>query len=236
MRGTVKAIVTDIEGTTSSISFVKDVLFPYAAKHIPAYLRDHHREAAVREILDDVAALAQIPRGNLEALIQQLLDWIAQDKKITPLKSLQGLVWEAGYRHGAYRAHVYSDAAAQLNAWHQQGLPLYVYSSGSIAAQKLFFEFSEAGNLLPLFSGHFDTTVGAKADTASYQRIREAIDLSAKSLLFLSDVEAELDAAATDGWQTCWLQRPEDMQPTQGSKGRHPIVHSFNEIEGALGA
>lgn len=235
MKRAIKAIVTDIEGTTSSISFVKDVLFPYATKHIPAYVRDHHREAPLREILDDVAALAQIPRQDLDALIQQLLNWIAQDKKITPLKSLQGLVWEAGYKTGAYRAHVYPDAVAQLNAWHAQGVPLFVYSSGSVAAQKLFFEFSEAGNLLPLFRGHFDTTVGAKGDTAAYQRIRESIGVPAENLLFLSDVEAELDAAAAAGWHTCWLQRPKDMQPTQG-KGDHPIVHSFSEIEAALDA
>ncbi|HUH38989.1 MAG TPA: acireductone synthase, partial [Spongiibacteraceae bacterium] len=134
---------------------------------------------------------------------------------------------------GHYRAHVYPDAAAQLRSWHARGLPLYVYSSGSIAAQKLFFEFSEAGNLLPLFSGHFDTTVGAKGDAASYQRICNAIELPAGNLLFLSDVEAELNAARAAGWHTCWLQRPQDVTASAGS-GHHPIVQSFADIEAAL--
>lgn len=225
----VRAIVTDIEGTTSSIAFVKDVLFPYAAKVIPGYVRKHRNNAEVAAILDATAAESGAPRDDLETLIKQLLTWIAEDRKITPLKALQGLVWRAGYEEGAYRAHIYADAAEKLKEWHAQGLPLYVYSSGSVAAQKLFFAHSEAGDLTPLFSGYFDTTTGPKRERASYDTIAKAIGLPPEDILFLSDIDAELDAAAEAGFQTCWLQRPEDKGPITGT-GRHAAVMDFDEV------
>ncbi len=229
MTATARVVLTDIEGTTSAIRFVKDVLFPYAARAIPDFLRAHHASPEVAAILDDVAQLGGQPRDNLEALIRQLLDWIDEDRKITPLKTLQGLVWRNGYESGAYRAHVYPDAVAALQRWHRAGVPLYVYSSGSIAAQKLFFRYSEAGDLTALFSDHFDTTIGGKREADAYRHIIASIGHDPAGVLFLSDVEAELDAAADAGLLTCWLQRPEDMAPEPGN-GRHPIARDFNAI------
>jgi enolase-phosphatase E1 len=225
-----RAIVTDIEGTTSSIAFVKDVLFPYAARAIPHYLREHRDDNAVRDILDAVSAEAQLPRADVDALSAQLLAWIDADHKFTPLKTLQGLVWRAGYESGAYRAHIYADAAAQLQAWHARGIPLYVYSSGSIAAQKLFFAHSEAGDLTPLFRGYFDTTTGPKRDSASYRRIADDIGAPPAQILFLSDIGAELDAAAAAGLRTCWLQRPQDHTAADRG-GEHPRARSFADID-----
>ena len=172
----VKLILTDIEGTTSSISFVKDVLFPYAAEHLPAFIKAHQQDDTVRQLLADTAELAaqegnNISAADMDAVSAVLLQWIAEDKKATPLKTLQGMIWKAGYENGDYKAHMYADAVDYLQQWHAAGLPLYVYSSGSVAAQKLFFGYSEAGNLLPLFSGHFDTQVGGKREAQSYQNI-----------------------------------------------------------------
>ncbi|UZK02730.1 acireductone synthase [Venatoribacter cucullus] len=230
---TIKLILTDIEGTTSSISFVKDVLFPYAAEHLPAYVRAHSDE--LRSLLADTAALSTtegrpVASDDTEALIQVLLDWISADKKATPLKTLQGLIWQAGYESGAYRAHMYPDATAALRHWHACELPLYVYSSGSVAAQKLFFAHSEDGNLLPLFSGHFDTQVGGKREAESYRRIAAELQrthgINAAEMLFLSDIKEELDAARAAGLQTAWLVRDEPL-PAQPA---HPAVASFSDL------
>ena len=222
-----EAIVTDIEGTTSSIAFVHEVLFPYAAEHLPAFVREHAGEARVRAQLDAVNAEAGLVEPSLEEQIEQLLAWIREDKKITPLKTLQGYIWEAGYRNGDYRAHVFADVAPELRRWKARGLKLYVYSSGSILAQKLFFQHSEAGDLLPLFDGHFDTTVGGKREADSYRAISEQVGVAAPACLFLSDVSAELEAATAAGFQVCLLERPGNADA-----GSHafPACSSFAEI------
>lgn len=225
----IRAIVTDIEGTTSAIDFVHNVLFPYATRALPDFVRAHCQRPEVDRALTETAEASGIAREDIEGLIAQLLQWIAADKKITPLKRLQGHIWEQGYRNGDYQAHLYPDAAAQLQRWHDQGLALYVYSSGSVYAQKLFFEFSEAGNLLGLFSGHFDTTTGAKQAVGSYQIIQQQLGLPAGEIVFLSDVAAELDAARAAGLATVHVVREADgTQPCPDH--RHPQVTSFHDI------
>lgn len=222
----VAAIVTDIEGTTSSLSFVKDVLFPYARKHLARFVAEHAQEPKVRELLD---AANQEAGGGLDdaGIVAQLERWIDADRKITPLKSLQGLIWEAGYRNGDFKGHIYTDAAEQLRAWHAQGIPLYVYSSGSVYAQKLLFGFSEAGDLTPLFSGYYDTHIGGKREAASYRAIVDDIKLPASEILFLSDIVEELDAAGDAGMQTLQLVRDSHLD----QQGRHRQIHDFNAIE-----
>ncbi len=141
----IKAILTDIEGTTSAVSFVFDVLFPYAAKHLPAFVRQHAERADVAEQLAAVRRDSNEPNADVERVIEILLGWIAEDRKATPLKALQGMVWEQGYQAGQLKGHVYPDAVEALKQWHQNGYQLFVYSSGSIQAQKLIFGCSEAG-------------------------------------------------------------------------------------------
>lgn len=203
----IRAIVTDIEGTTSSLSFVKDVLFPYARAHIADFVRTQQHAPAVSKLINDVREAAGNAALDIEGVIKQLLNWIDQDKKITPLKALQGLIWEKGYKDKAYHGHIYADALEKLRQWHQQGIALYVYSSGSVYAQKLLFAHTEAGDLTPLFSGYFDTNIGAKTESESYRRITAAIGCRPEEILFLSDIKAELDAAQQAGLQTCWLVR-----------------------------
>ncbi|HEY8331276.1 MAG TPA: acireductone synthase, partial [Pseudomonas sp.] len=198
----IKAILTDIEGTTSAVSFVFDVLFPYAREHLPAFVRDHAAEPAVAAQLDAVRAESGEAEADVERVVAILLEWIAADRKATPLKALQGMVWEQGYRAGQLKGHVYPDAVEALRQWHAAGYELYVYSSGSIQAQKLIFGCSEAGDLTPLFSGYFDTTSGGKREAESYARIAAAIGRPAGEILFLSDVVQELDAARAAGMAT----------------------------------
>jgi len=222
------AIVTDIEGTTSSISFVHDVLFPYARKHLPAFIETHGDRPEVRHWLHEAAREAGLVEARRQEVIELLLRWIDEDRKSTALKALQGMIWEEGYASGAYRAHVYPEVAAKLRSWYARGLQLYVYSSGSVAAQKLFFRHSEAGDLSPLFDGFFDTQTGAKRDPGSYRRIGEAIGEAPARILFLSDVVQELDAARSAGWQTAQIVRAPLPMPYAGA---HPAFRDFDAID-----
>jgi len=223
----IKAILTDIEGTTSSISFVKDVLFPYARKRLPAFLTTHADKPEVRHWLHEAAKEAGLVSASQSELIALLQRWIDEDRKATPLKALQGMIWDEGFRNGDYRAHMYPEVPAKLRVWKDQGLELYVYSSGSVAAQKLFFAFSEAGDLTPLFSGYFDTETGPKREQASYAKIAAAIGEQPEHLLFLSDIIEELDAARAAGFRTGWLLRPPQALPVQP---RHPAYADFDAI------
>ncbi|CRI68018.1 Enolase-phosphatase E1 [Thiocapsa sp. KS1] len=221
----VKAILTDIEGTTSSLSFVKDVLFPYAAERLPDFVRAHRDDPQVAQLLEDARAVAD-GAGDEEALIAQLLDWIATDRKITPLKALQGLIWEEGYARGDFRGHIYEDAARRLRDWRGAGLRLYVYSSGSVHAQKLLFGHTDYGDLTPVFSGFFDTRIGGKRESESYSAIAAEIGLPPGEMLFLSDIREELDAAHDAGMETIALRR----EGVTGPFGEHPVVDDFDGV------
>jgi enolase-phosphatase E1 len=222
---TIEAIVTDIEGTTSSISFVHEVLFPYAAHMLPFYVRLHAEEHEVAGILDEVRADANEVGADTERVIAIMLRWIEEDRKVTPLKALQGMIWEHGYTSGDFTGHVYPDAVRRLTVWHESGKQLYVYSSGSVQAQQLLFGHSDAGDLRGLFSGYFDTRIGQKREVGSYRAIAEHIGLPAENILFLSDVVEELDAATMAGMHTMQLVR--ELGITTGS---HAVARSFEEI------
>jgi enolase-phosphatase E1 len=227
---TLQAILTDIEGTTTSVSFVYEVLFPYARERLVDYVRDHAATPAVRAVLADTAQAAGLPRADDAALVEQLLRWAAEDRKIAPLKTLQGLIWEQGYRDRNFTGHVYADAATTLRRWHTSGLRLYVYSSGSVQAQRLLFGHSDAGDLTPLFSGFFDTTSGGKREASSYARIATAVGLPAGRILFLSDIGEELDAARSAGMDTAQLVRDARTPAAPG----HPQCADFDAVATAF--
>jgi enolase-phosphatase E1 len=227
-----RTILTDIEGTTSSIAFVKDVLFPYARRALPRFVREHGDDPDVRRWLDAVATES----GGIcsdEVIVETLQGWIDQDRKHTALKALQGMLWRDGYLRGDFHGHVYADAAAALRRWHAAGRRLAVFSSGSVAAQKLLFGYSEAGNLAEVFDDFFDTEIGHKREADSYRRIASALQQPAQDILFLSDVVEELDAAREAGMQTVLLDRREDYpEPRNGDAANgHRRVASFEAIE-----
>lgn len=221
----IKAIVTDIEGTTSSLSFVKEVLFPYAREKMKDFIRDHGGKPNVKKLLSDVRHLAGREMAD-EQVAETLIHWIDEDRKVTPLKALQGLIWESGYKGDDFKGHVYEDAVRNLQAWKAKGIRLYVFSSGSMYAQKLLFGHTEFGDLTPLFSDYFDTTVGAKQDPTAYTSIATSIGLGPSEILFLSDVKGELDAARQVGMRTTWLVRNDRVDP----RAEHRQVASFDEI------
>jgi enolase-phosphatase E1 len=221
------AIVTDIEGTTTPIAFVRQVLFPFARARLPDWVKAHAHEPGVAE---ELAAVHRLAPDRPE--IETLLAWMDQDSKATPLKALQGLIWDDGYADGSLRGEIYEDVPPCLRRWAASGLRQYVYSSGSVAAQKLIFRNSVAGDLTPLFSGFFDTNVGGKREPESYQRLAIGIGVPTVEVLFLSDVEAELDAAAAAGMRTCQLVRAEDG--TVASE-RHQTAADFTAVAARFG-
>jgi len=208
-----RAIVTDIEGTTSAIAFVKDVLFPYADARLDAYVADHRDAPAVANAMREAALAAGEPGAGDARVLEHLHAWIAEDRKATSLKTLQGLIWSEGYAGGELLGHLYPDVPPVLAAWRAAGIALYVYSSGSVIAQKVLFAHTFAGDLRPLFGGHFDTTIGAKREAASYAAIAAETGFAPSEMLFLSDIEEELDAARAAGLQTARLLRPADTEP-----------------------
>jgi len=229
-----RAIVTDIEGTTSAISFVRDVLFPYADTRLDAYVAAHRDEPVVAGALREAAIVAGEPEADDARVLAHLHAWIAEDRKATPLKTLQGLMWDEGYARGELLGHVYPDVPPVLHGWHAAGIELYVYSSGSIVAQKVLFAHTFVGDLTPLFAGYFDTTVGAKREAASYRAIAAQTGFRPAEMVFLSDVEEELDAARAAGLQTVRLLRPADTPP--GARTVHPSYVGFAELAADVAA
>jgi len=203
-------ILTDIEGTTTSVSFVYDVLFPYFRANINKVKELTHL-LEVLEIFEQTKAIAKesgIDLSTNEEIINQLTTWSLEDKKITPLKTLQGILWKEAYESGLIKGHVYPDVANALAFWKKENIELGVFSSGSVAAQKLIFGFSEAGDLTPYFSNYFDTNTGGKRETETYSKIAILIGRQPSEILFLSDIVEELDAADKAGFQTIQLVRP----------------------------
>jgi enolase-phosphatase E1 len=228
----IKAIVTDIEGTTSSIDFVHKTLFPYARKHLADFVRTNLDNAEVQEQLAAIERELGEAHLPLDEALAHLMEWMDEDRKLTPLKVLQGLVWEQGYRRGDFTGHVYQDAVDGLRRWHEQGLRLYVYSSGSVQAQRLLFAHSEAGDLTGLFSGYFDTTIGAKREVAAYRLIIEALELAPHEIVFLSDIPAELVAAKAAGLQAIGLAR--HAQPMSMDAAAFEWCRDFADVEKLL--
>ncbi|MCK8783221.1 acireductone synthase [Roseomonas sp. NAR14] len=223
----VGAVVTDVEGTTTSIAFVKDSLFPFAAAHLDDFLDAHGEEPEVSALLAEVES--EVPDEEPRATLHR---WIAEDRKATPLKAIQGMIWRAGYADGRLHGHLWPDVAPCLRAWAAGGVALYCYSSGSEEAQRLIFGHSVAGDLAPLFRGYFDTRIGGKREAASYAAIAARLGLPAGEILFLSDVAEELDAAAAAGLATCQLVRPADGTV---AAGRHAEAADFPAVAARFG-
>lgn len=218
----------DIEGTVGSIAFVRDVLFPYASQRMDGYVRAHRNEPQMRALLDAAARELHCDANDLPAILAGLHAWAERDEKVTVLKELQGLIWAEGFTSSGIRGHLFDDAVAALHRFFAAGARLYVYSSGSIAAQRLLFGYSTAGDLLSLFSGFYDTTTGGKSDAASYVSIARDVGTQPAQIVFFSDNERELDAAANAGIQTVQLARPEDGTVRSD---RHLAVPSFDGID-----
>ena len=225
-----EGIVLDVEGTTSSISFVYDVLFEFAKRHVGDFLLAHAGDPFVQDLARRIhaeaggsAAPADATRAALAAI-----ELMNRDVKSTPLKALQGMIWREGFERGELVSHVFDDVPAAIRGWSEGGTDVRIYSSGSIEAQKLFFGHTAAGDLTPFLRGHFDTTTGPKRSADSYRTIAADMGLEPRSILFVSDVGEELDAARGAGMATALAVRPGNREP--GGLLEHESIRSFAEI------
>ncbi|MFT3774398.1 MAG: acireductone synthase [Minicystis sp.] len=226
-------LLTDIEGTTTDIAFVHQRLFPLARAEMPRFIHAHAQDpehaASIAAVRRAVAGSARDPEGvTLDEVVDQLVTWIDADAKETALKAIQGAIWREAYAAGGLTSHVYDDVAPSFRRFTAAGARIYVYSSGSIEAQRLLFQHTVAGDLTPYLAGYFDTTTGPKREAASYTRIAAAIGVPVGKVMFVSDVIAELDAARAAGMMTCWMVRPGttgDPRPGQA------YVHSFDKMK-----
>jgi enolase-phosphatase E1 len=196
----------DIEGTIADIAFVKNVLFPYSARELRNFVSKNKTNPKVRQCLSDAALAEPAVQGD-ELVISRLLEWIEKDIKHPALKTLQGLIWRQGFEQNIFRAHLYPDVLPQWQIWQRQGLRLGIYSSGSIDAQNLFFEYSVEGDVRHFLEANFDLETGSKKDRTSYTMIAQKLQLSPSEILFLSDAPSELEAARAAGLQTALVAR-----------------------------
>ncbi|MFD4873659.1 acireductone synthase [Streptomyces sp. NPDC058420] len=230
LRFAVDAVVLDIEGTTSATGFVVDVLYPYSRSRFAPLLSERAEDPVVARAIAQVRELTDSPDADAVQIEKALNTWLDEDRKATPLKTLQGIIWSEGFARGDLVSHFYDDVVPALRAWHSAGLRLYVYSSGSVAAQRAWFTSSPEGDLLPLVSGLYDTeNAGPKQEPESYRRIAEATGVEPSRLLFLSDRPGELDAAVAAGWHAVGVRRPGEPYFEQGV-GDHAEAGAFGEI------
>lgn len=225
----IKAVLLDIEGTVGDIAFVRDVLFPYSRKHLSETLRTRWSDPAIAAIVKEAAAAAGKPLASSDAAVEQFAAWMDEDRKITPLKTLQGIIWRDGYASGELKAHLYPDAIEAIDAWHKQGVRVFIYSSGSIEAQKLYFAHSVAGDLTGVIENYFDTTTGAKTESGSYTKIARANGLAPNEILFLTDAPAEVAAAEAAAMPVHRIDRTRAREFT-ADEGNHKILGSFASL------
>jgi len=224
----IRCILLDIEGTIIPVTFVRDVLFPYAKKHIASFLHDYRIDPQVRQwaaVCHETIAQESGVVLSYENLAGVLSQWMEGDRKHQGLKALQGMIWEEGYRTGAFVPELYDDVAPSFRRWRQEGLTLAMYSSGSEQAQRLLLAHTTDGDLTPMISHCFDTGIGSKINPASYKRIADCLGLHSEEILFLSDAEPELDTATTADLQAIHVVRP-GTNPS----ARHPCCSTLNDL------
>jgi len=234
-----KIIICDIEGTTTSISFVKDVLFPFSKQHVNNFLSENRDDPEVQSIFSELQKLPEYKGEYNEVLndnsITEITNFVKtlvdNDKKLGPLKCLQGLIWKRGYDNGSIQGHVYSDVLKAFKKWTDQKIKIYIYSSGSVQAQKLLFLNSVDGNLLPYITGHFDTNIGYKQHPSSYESILKQMQTSAQGVIFFTDIIEEAIAATTAGIQAILLERPGNKPFVEIECKKFVIIKSFDDIE-----
>ncbi|MFJ3877121.1 acireductone synthase [Streptomyces sp. NPDC090077] len=231
MSHAVEAVVLDIEGTTSATGFVVDVLYPYARERFGVLLAERAGEPAVARALAQVRTELGEPDAGPARIEQTLNAWLDEDRKATPLKTLQGVLWAEGFARGELVSHFFADVVPALRRWRAQGVRLYVYSSGSVAAQRAWFGHSPEGDLRELVTGWYDTeNAGPKHLAGSFRAIAADTGIAPERLLFLSDRGSELDAARAAGWRVVGVRRPGEPYYEEGSRG-HVRAGTFEDIE-----
>jgi enolase-phosphatase E1 len=225
-----KLFLFDVEGTTTDVHFVHNVLFPYSKSRMKDFILGNRNRADVAGIVNDVKKTVKTEEHILLTdyeVINRLERWIEQDLKQASLKEIQGLIWDEGYKNGSFKGHVYPDVKPFFEKITSQGSKIGIYSSGSVQAQKLIMGFSNAGDLTPFISYYFDTKMGHKREVISYQNIMKEVNLPAGDICFFSDIPQELQAAQTAGMKVCHVVRP----GTEPSEVSLPSINSFDDFK-----
>ncbi|KAK9766930.1 enolase-phosphatase E1 [Basidiobolus ranarum] len=249
MSGKYNTVILDIEGTTTPISFVHDVLFPYVRERAEEFLNQNWDSPELQQYVELLRGQAkqdtqegntpavEIPKSEesdkntiISAILTNIYWQMDQDRKIGALKNFQGYMWKTGYQIGELKGVVYDDVVPALERWSRDGMAIYIYSSGSVPAQKLLFGYSDKGDLLHFFQGHFDTTVGLKTEVESYERIAKEIGKSPKDILFVSDNVKEIVAADQVGYFTAIADRPGNAPLDNEAREKFKVVRSFDEL------
>ncbi|RVE66132.1 hypothetical protein OJAV_G00123400 [Oryzias javanicus] len=245
------ALLLDIEGTTTPITFVKDILFPYIREHLEDHLSTHWEEDECKEdvyllkkqIEEDMKQNRACPvhvvdqtvhtdeEKAIRKVVEDVLWQMAADRKSTALKQLQGHMWRTAYASGRIKGEIYPDVVPAIKKWRERGLKVYIYSSGSVEAQKLLFRYSVEGDVVELFDGHFDTTIGAKVEAKSYERIAEKIGCQPEEITFLTDVAREAKAAEEAGLNVLLVVRPGNLELTEEESAHYTLITSFSQLQ-----
>jgi enolase-phosphatase E1 len=236
----VRAVLLDVEGTTTPISFVTETLFPYARQHGGEFILNHLADEEIRKALlqlrvdndadrrNGAPAIGDDAHDAMESTIRYYLWLMDADRKSTSLKTIQGRIWHEGYTRGELQTTIFPDVLPAMERWRQAGRVIAIYSSGSVLAQQELFRHTVQGDLTPFINAYFDTRVGGKKEVDSYRKIAESLELPTGQILFVSDTLAELDAALMAGTMTAWSARPGN--PTIREQTAHPIIYSFEEL------
>ncbi|KAI9144979.1 enolase-phosphatase E1-like protein [Paraphysoderma sedebokerense] len=241
-------VVSDIEGTTTSISFVKDVLFPYVTDNVDEFLKTNFEDKKVQELIQDLKKQSQTDASEeldnfapilddesdqdkfIESIVNNIRWQMKHDRKVTALKAFQGYMWKTAYEKGEVQGEIYDDVLPAFEKWTESHIPIYIYSSGSVSAQKLLFGYTKHGDLCKYFKGHFDTTIGSKLQPASYIDIAKKVGKEPKEILFLSDNVKELQAAKTAGYQVRLAIRPGNAKVTEENLKLYRPFESFSTL------
>ena len=228
------AVLLDIEGTVGDIAFVREVLFPFARARIGDVLKARWSEPEIAATVHAACLSSSAELATPAEAARQFFAWMDEDKKITPLKTLQGIVWREGYESGELKAHLYPDAIDAMRSWAKRGVMQFIYSSGSVEAQKLYFAHSVAGDLTPMIGAYFDTTTGPKGEPASYRAITASIGFAPREITFFSDAPTETDAARVAGFNVYRVDRtkPADFE---GGDGETDVVGSLARVVSRIG-
>ncbi|MDR3374621.1 MAG: acireductone synthase [Ancalomicrobiaceae bacterium] len=216
-----RAILLDIEGTIGPASFITHDLVDYARDRFDEFIATNRQSPAVRQILSET-----VKRSGRQDAVAMLKDWLVRDEKVQPLKELQSLIWQHGYADGTLQGRLFADAQSAIEIWHAERLPIYVYSSFSVKAQRLFFGHTEAGDLRHWFAGHFDTSIGAKVVARSYEKIAGEIRLRPQDVVYFADTSAELAAAVRAGVQVVQVAKE-----TKSANSRYPVIDDFSLVD-----
>lgn len=223
----IEAIIVDIEGTITATSFIQDTLIPYAKSHLQEFIEQEKDNPVIKKLCEEVRVDAKLAHINSNLAFSILNLWMEQNQQFHSLKTLQGLIWEKGFKEGMFKGHIFEDAYKHFCKWHEMGISIYLFSTGSVHFQHLLCQYSNHGDISHLFTGFIDTAIGEKNSVLAYKKIVQTLDCQPQQTVYLSDSFEELNAAKLAGLKTTLVHR----SLTAPAISPHPVIRNFDEIK-----